>query len=425
MVAVVQIASFLILIELRIAPPALGALPQGSSRSTAATSGLPPPAGGYFTLTPPGQTQTLPSGKACVTMIHPSTWEPRPDNFKRNHVMPDPAVVHASFAARPRAVGGAYDPRWDSWLLPRVDGQFTGTTDEIFQWAACKWGLPDDLIRAIAVRESTWYQYETYPSGRPVIDYGSGDMFSTSTPASVTYCGAVGAYGYDYAQDFGPGICAKTFSIAGVMDWEDPAWGEWPDNQNGTFPFNRNSTAFAVDYLGSELRGCYEGWETWLGDGGTGYSTGDIFGCVGAWYAGDWHSAAADGYISRVKNELAVTRWLDASWPTDKPGCSSTYGCPGPDPIDAISPVTTISCNGSRCTAGAYSGPVTVTLAATDAGGSGVASTHYTTNGSKPTLSSPLYTGAFSLSVTATVKFRSWDGASNVEVVRRRLVTIA
>jgi hypothetical protein len=68
---------------------------------------------------------------------------------------------------------------------------------------------------------------------------------------------------------------------------------------------------------------------------------------------------------------------------------------------------------------------VVVTLAATDAGGSGVASTHYTTNGSKPTLSSPLYTGAFSLSATATVKFRSWDGAANVEVTHRRLITIA
>jgi hypothetical protein len=37
-----------------------------------------------------------------------------------------------------------------------------------------------------------------------------------------------------------------------------------PDNQNGTFPFNRDSTAFALDYLGSLIRGCCEGWVTWL-----------------------------------------------------------------------------------------------------------------------------------------------------------------
>jgi hypothetical protein len=85
-----------------------------------------------------------------------------------NHLTPDPAAVHAALAACPRAAGGAYDPRWDGWLLARVDGQFTGTTNEVFQWAACKWGLPDDLLGAVAVQESTWYQYLTYPSGRPV-----------------------------------------------------------------------------------------------------------------------------------------------------------------------------------------------------------------------------------------------------------------
>ena len=39
-----------------------------------------------------------------------------------------------------------------------------------------------------------------------------------------------------------------------------------PDNQNGTFPFNRDSTAFALDYLGAFLRGCQEGWVHWLGE---------------------------------------------------------------------------------------------------------------------------------------------------------------
>jgi hypothetical protein len=75
------------------------------------------------------------------------------------------------------------------------------------------------------------------------------------------------------------------------MSWEDPAWGHVPTfagNQNGTFPFNRDSTTFAVDCLGSFLRGCYEGWVNWLGP------SGDIYGCVGFWYAGDWHSAAGD-----------------------------------------------------------------------------------------------------------------------------------
>ena len=48
------------------------------------------------------------------------------------------------------------------------------------------------------------------------------------------------------------------------MSWQDPSWGRMQDNQNGTFPFNRDSTAFALDYIGGFLRGCYEGWVTWL-----------------------------------------------------------------------------------------------------------------------------------------------------------------
>lgn len=307
--------------------------PKRVPSATPISTSLPPP-GGYFRLVPAGSWGSLPSGDTCTRLVHYSTWEPRTDNTKRNSVMPDPAAVHAAFAARPRAVDGTYDPRWDSWLLRRVDGQFTGTTDEIFQWAACKWGLPDDLLRAIAVRESTWYQYETYPSGRPVPKFGSGDLLKAANPATRTYCRVVARSGYDYQRDFGPAVCPKTFSIVGVMSWHDPAWGAWRDNQNGTFPFNRDSTAFAVDYLGSELRGCYEGWKLWLKTASTKkYAAGDIWGCVGTWFAGDWHSPAADGYVGRVKDAMSFWPWLDPSWAANKPGCSTRYGCPGPDPL--------------------------------------------------------------------------------------------
>jgi hypothetical protein len=272
---------------------------------------------------------SLPGDAACARQVHYSTWEPRPDNTAPNHVMPDAGAVHQAFAARPVATGSSADPRWDSWLMQRVDGQFTGTTDEIFQWAACKWGLPDDLLRAIAVRESTWYQYEGYPSGRPVLDWGMGDMMPSGTPGAAVYCDTIAQYGRDYQRDFGTGTCPRTFSIAGVMSWQAPSWGQMPGNQNGTFPFNRQSTAFAVDYLASQLRGCYNGWESWLTSSG-GYAGGDIWGCVGAWYSGDWHSSDADGYISRVRKELTNFTWLDSDWPQVKPPCDPRYGCPGP-----------------------------------------------------------------------------------------------
>jgi soluble lytic murein transglycosylase-like protein len=31
---------------------------------------------------------------------------------------------------------------------------FRGTTDEIIRWAAWKWGIDEDLLRAVAARES-------------------------------------------------------------------------------------------------------------------------------------------------------------------------------------------------------------------------------------------------------------------------------
>jgi hypothetical protein len=298
-----------------------------AARAATTTTKRPPSAAGYFRTSPVGVWKTLPRDRTCVGRVHLSSWEPRPDNAVPNHRMPNPVAVHHAFAGRPVSGGGSDDPRWDHWLLQRVDGQYTGTTDEIFQWAACKWGIADNVLRAIAVRESTWYEYEIYPSGRPVLDWGMGDMMPAGTAGAGTYCNTLAKFGRDYQRDFGTAICPRTFSIAGVMAWEAPSWGRMQGNQNGTFPFSRNSTAFAVDYLAAQLRGCYNGWEFWLRDSGA-YAAGDLWGCVGAWYAGDWHSSDANGYIHRVRAELANHTWLQPAWPKIHPSCSRVYGCP-------------------------------------------------------------------------------------------------
>jgi peptidoglycan/xylan/chitin deacetylase (PgdA/CDA1 family) len=93
---------------------------------------------------------------------------------------------------------------------------------------------------------------------------------------------------------------------------------------------------------------------------------------------------------------------------------------------DVTAPTTTIACNGTPCTSTTYEGgSATVTMAATDPG-SGVASTHYTLDGSDPTLSSPTYTAALTLSAgTTTVKFRSWDSKGNVEATKTQVIQVA
>lgn len=295
-----------------------------------------PPTGGYFPNLVPasqaGPNGTLPSGATCAGLVHRSTWEPRPDNNKRNHTLVDANAVHQSLESRPRH----YDPEYDGWVVPRIDGQFQGTTDETFQWAACKWGVPDNVIRAAAYQESTWYQYLVYPNyaphpNRPVNLYGSGDYVPNPSADTDIYCAHIATFGYDYRIDYGRN-CPETFSILGIKDIWYPAWAApyppYEGNQNGAFPFNRNSTAFAADYYAAELRTCLNSYIDWLAN-----PPDDLWGCVGYWFSGAWHDSEADRYSSEVQAHLNNRVWLQTGFENDKPGCSGTFGCPGQDTL--------------------------------------------------------------------------------------------
>jgi peptidoglycan/xylan/chitin deacetylase (PgdA/CDA1 family) len=94
--------------------------------------------------------------------------------------------------------------------------------------------------------------------------------------------------------------------------------------------------------------------------------------------------------------------------------------------VDTVAPTSTIKCNGAACTSVPYNSTVSVTLAATDdPGGSGVTSIRYTTNGTDPTATSgTVYAAAFSLSSSATVKYRAFDAVGNAEAVNSRVIQI-
>lgn len=64
-----------------------------------------------------------------------------------------------------------------------VTGHFTGTTDEVIQWAARKWGFEPDLLRAVGTVESWWRMSTVGDSGdsfglfqvrRPLPLHGAG-----------------------------------------------------------------------------------------------------------------------------------------------------------------------------------------------------------------------------------------------------------
>ena len=232
-----------------------------------------PPTGGYFAIKPPGA--TLPSAAACAARVHQSTWEPRSDNSPANHTVPkQPVQLAGSFP---------FTSAWQTADRPRITGNYKGTTDEIIQWAACKWGWSDNIVRAQAVVESHWHQLT------------QGDFESR----------AGGHCPYDISTD----PCPTSFGIIQVRWYFHPSVSS--STAAGTsYPAIRTSTAFNLDLELAEMRGCYDGRSTYLGN-----TRGDLWGCLGVWFSGAWHTSGGDGYASRVRSELAAKQWL--SWPNE------------------------------------------------------------------------------------------------------------
>src|SRR5579884_2247822 len=94
-----------------------------------------PTAAGRGLVLLPHERGPLPDRRAAA-LVHYSAWEPRSDNGATRYRMPTRAQLRI-FWARSTMPYARY-----------VTGHFTGTTDEILQWAAYKWGFSPDLLRA-------------------------------------------------------------------------------------------------------------------------------------------------------------------------------------------------------------------------------------------------------------------------------------
>lgn len=172
--------------------------------------------------------------------------ELRPENRAANHRRPTKAQL-----AHFRRVS-------DMPYRSRVSGRYSGTTDEIIQWAALKHRIPVDLARAVAVVESYWVMSTLGDNG---------DSFGLFQMRRPYHC---------------------------------------------CLPFMRDDAAFNVDYWAAIIRAFYDGRQTWLNtvDGnGRGYTAGDLWGSLGAWASGRWHDDSAEVYIAKVKQVLDERTW--------------------------------------------------------------------------------------------------------------------
>ena len=224
-------------------------------------------------LLPPGS--ALPGDAECAAAVVRAPWEPRPDNATANQTLASPSELDAFRAD----AWGAVDDRANTVLRQRVTGAFSGTTDEIIQWAACKWGFDPDVVRAQVAVESWWHQSTT------------GDLTADTTlwPPGAACSDA--------------GHCYQSYGLLQIK------WTYW----KSAWPEARDSTAFNLDAALAWRRVCYEGYIQWLSAPGTpghpAYGPGDLWGCMGQWMSGGWYDAGAVSYIASVQGDLRDRVW--------------------------------------------------------------------------------------------------------------------
>src|ERR671931_2207566 len=207
------------------------------------------------TTRPPGS--PILSDAAAASHVRPAR-ETQSENAPANHALPTKAALEDFHAA----LHAPYSTL--------VTGRFAGTTDEIIQWAAWKWGIDEDVMRAVAAAESGWNQQAVADGG---VSFG---LFSVKTQLASPPAG-------------------------------------WP----GSYPLARTSTAFNADLYGRAVRSCLDGRERWLGPT---YHPGDLWGCVGAWFSGSFHDPPAESYVKDVKRSLIERSWQPAGARTPEGG---------------------------------------------------------------------------------------------------------
>lgn len=193
-----------------------------------------------------GRVGAAPRSNAAAARLVSRRPELRPENSAANHRRPSAAQLRTFHA------------KSDMPYQSQVNGAYSGTTDQIIQWAAYKHRIPVDVARAVAVVESYWVN-------NTIGD--NGDSFGLFQMRRPFHC---------------------------------------------CLPFMQDDTAFNADYWAAIIRASYDGKQTFLStvDGnGQPYRAGDLWGSLGEWASGRWHDGSAETYIAKVKDVLAKRTW--------------------------------------------------------------------------------------------------------------------
>jgi outer membrane biosynthesis protein TonB len=258
----------------------------------------------YFGTLPPGS--ALPSEADCAARVRRHGWEPVPANAARN------GAVNIRV---PRLTADPENRRPD--FAQRVSGGFAGTTDELRQFYACKWGLDEVHLGAVMHYESEWRQAML------------GDFRPLTNPDGTRNAACQPGYLTD--------PCPESFGITQVRVTFYP----------GTAPGAIASTSFNLDYYGASQRACFEGLTTWLRTAPRGqeYGPGNLLGCAGWWYnGGSWMLEETSGtYRRNVQARITNPPWHAwAGWP------GYAAGAPAPQPPTPAPPAPTVPATATR-----------------------------------------------------------------------------
>jgi hypothetical protein len=228
--------------------------------------------------------------------------EIRPDNARPFSVL---GVVHQApndyrpTAAQIASVRGARTASGQSILafnpyyryVDGHDGLHRPSTDDLIQWAAHKWGIPEDWLRAEYVHETYWNHYFLGDDTRVPAAWSPHYPYQARVPGSTTHV---------YQS---MGITQVRWTPDGYLN-------------AGTEPLRWLSAAFSIDWQAATLRFYYDN------PGGTRSSWGDKsyhpcekWNSIGGWYRPyPWDNSDQQGYVRAVQGILAARTWTSQSF---------------------------------------------------------------------------------------------------------------
>ncbi len=320
-------------VQLGSASEALNVQAGSATKTATATpttkpSATPTPGGGHYSMMGPGA--SLPSEAACVSAVNAS---PIPENAPWNQDdgtgfnsnLPPSGGVPAYFYANAPCCNEL--PHAD---FANVDGNYSGSTDDLIRITACKWGIDEDYVRSQAWIESDWHQDCSAAHGGSDCQEG-GDMDSPSgDPSGLA------------VTSISPGGVFSAFNGFGNPGGPTDHWDSWSIVQTKvyyewmTWPMMEESTPFGLDFRYAEMRGCVNGdqysyYNSQSSAQGTDYQnavnaarnnpngasavTGWTnlqylsYGCIDTHFSGDWFNGTADSYLNEFLNRLATAPW--------------------------------------------------------------------------------------------------------------------